>query len=163
MNPPCRLTCKDCNKDRVPSGFITQGELKSHGTQRLRRTNLPQPIGLWPVTCWTLPERLIMLLDSCRTTVQLRLPTPATAEAPAHVLFFRLGPVPTHRAWCFCGLAPAAPAAQRKMASSFPRPGANCTFSVVSDSFRATSSLFRPPGAPPSNPPAFVPSGTRVN
>ena len=47
----------------------------------LRRTNLPQPNDLCPVTYWTSPERLIMLLNGCRTAVQLRLPTPATAQA----------------------------------------------------------------------------------
>src|SRR5262244_790563 len=55
----------------------------------LRRTNLPRPNDLCPATYWTSLERLTILLNGCRTAVRLRLPTPATAQAP--VLFCRPG------------------------------------------------------------------------
>lgn len=175
--------------DRVPSEFITQGELKSHGIQLFNKNHLPQPNDLSPVAYWTSPERLIYAsqrLPYCgaTTVANSRACSGARSRSVAQVLF-QLTALGASVAWlpqlrqpisvslslhvhyvvkrAYTSRPSIGLSTQRKMASSLSRPGAICTFSAVSDRFRATSSLFRPPGAPPSNPPAFVPSGTRVN
>jgi len=89
VNPPCLQRLQP--SDRVPSGFITQGQLKSHGTQLFKKNQSSTAQG--SVRCY--------VLDVARTVnyISQRLPYCGATTIVNSCNCSGARPVATHRAW----------------------------------------------------------------